>query len=78
MVYQLGNCLTGTASDFFERQRNRRAFSSSNEVLAVMSERFGSRRLPQTALYEFHNMTLDPGESLEDWADRLEAVAEEA
>ncbi|KAH3876656.1 hypothetical protein DPMN_000504 [Dreissena polymorpha] len=40
-----------------------------------MERRFGSKELPETSRAKFQQATQQPGETLEDWADRVSTLA---
>ena len=48
---------------------------SFRDIMRKMEARFGSKELPETSRTKFQQATQQPGEMLEDWADRVLTLA---
>ena len=76
------NCLcwslTGKAADFYAVLLEQKLQLNFRQLLSKLESRFGTRELPATAQGRFQQATRDPKETLEDWADRVMALATRA
>ena len=76
--FLLSSGLTEKAATFFENNNRRNVFTDTEQMYEVMSEKFGDRKLATTALCEFNSAEQEQGESVTDWADRVDLLAEKA
>jgi len=68
-------CLEGKALDYFTIETRMGESFSFRDIMRKMEGRFGSKELPETSRAKFQQATQQPGESLEDWADRVLTLA---
>ncbi|XP_052220033.1 uncharacterized protein LOC127837160 isoform X2 [Dreissena polymorpha] len=68
-------CLEGKALDYFTIETRMGESFSFRDIMRKMEGRFGSKELPENSRAKFQQATQQPGESLEDWADRVLTLA---
>ena len=68
-------CLEGKASDFYMMYADNKKTTPFKYWVSEFERRFGFNELPETALINFSNAYQNPGELLEDWADRVLKLA---
>ncbi|KAH3867518.1 hypothetical protein DPMN_030647 [Dreissena polymorpha] len=68
-------CLEGKALDDLTIETRMGESFSFRDIMRKMEGRFGSKELPETSRAKFQQATQQPGESLEDWADRVLTLA---
>ena len=77
-LFALNVALEGTALEYFDLLLSREQKPSYKTIVSRMSERFGQEALRPAANLEFNSMTQGPKESLEEWGDRVMALAQQA
>lgn len=75
---QLCWCLTGTASRFGTNLIRHNAIITFNEMVEKMEQRFNHSNETDTLQVQFHSARQSPGESTDNWADRLNTLADKA
>ena len=68
-------CLEGKASDFYMMYADNKKTTPFKYWVSKFERRFGFIELPETALINLSNAYQNPGEPLEDWADRVLRLA---
>lgn len=71
-------CLTDKAADFYAILMERNEHLTYRRLMDRLEKRFGVKELAETAHARFQQATQAPGESLEDWADRILTLATKA
>ena len=75
---QLCWCLDGKDSEYYALLVERNQDMAYKDLIIKLEKRFGFRELPETAQVQFSNARQIPDELLEDWADRVLALATRA
>ena len=77
-LYYLCWCLIGKAAAFYAVITERDDSMSYKELMRRLEARFGAPELIQTAHAQFYQALQTVGETLEDWADRVQTLAAKA
>ena len=75
---QLCWCLDGKASEFYTTLISRDDNMDYFDLVRKLEKRFNFQDLPETLQVQFMGARQNPGEKLEDWADRLLSLATKA
>ncbi|XP_069195414.1 uncharacterized protein [Procambarus clarkii] len=75
---QLGWCLKGKASDFYNRLLDREPSIDYIRMMHKMIKRFGDREVLDVAMMKFNQAQQEPEEDIADWADRAHHLAHRA
>ena len=77
-IFYLTMALSGSAGDFLSRMSESTPFTSLNQTLQILEERYSDVKLSQSALVEFQTVAQRPGEPIKAWGQRVWLLAFQA